>query len=207
MEPCVSLHKRKSTKPYPIRILKIDNICIDEEHNLSSPPPEPEPAAETHTLSESEKTDLNTLFESYRAFIVAKKTYEAAAETFWKSHTGVQLDTILNPDPLVFDRVALQEKKRILESRLASLSIQIKNSQIDISGYNYIVAKFTLLMYETQHIPRIYNDFVLDSIHERILDEIPKLWTNKMIIQRKKLVECVYVYGHVLPPYRLKDMQ
>ena len=62
-------------------------------------------------------------------------------------------------------------------------------------------------MYETQGLQRTYNDFVLQTYNERIFDEIPKLWTNKMVIRRKKVVECVYVYGHVLPPYRLKDME
>jgi hypothetical protein len=61
-------------------------------------------------------------------------------------------------------------------------------------------------MYESQTLPlRVAPDFVLQTIHERVVDEIPKLWTNKMIIRRKKIVECVYVSGHVLPPYRLKD--
>ena len=210
MEPCVSLHKQKSNKPYPIRILKVDNICIDEEHVLSqaqAPTPQtPQPPpAETHTLSTAEKTDLDTLFESYRVFIAAKSTYDAATQVFWKSATGAKLETILNPDPPASDRAPLYEKTKILESRLAASCIQIKNRRIEISGYNHIVATFTLLMYETQNLPRNYNDFVLHTINERIIDEIPKLWTNKMVIQRKKVVDCVYVHGHALPPYRVKD--
>lgn len=212
MEQYVSLHKHKSNKAYPIRILKVDNICIDENHVLSSAPalqqaPQQPAPAETHSLSSAEKGDLDTLFESYRAFVAAKTAYETVAETFWKSSTGAKLETILAPDPPNCDRVLLHEKVQGLEWRLASCSIQIKNRHVDISGYNYIVASYTLLMYETQHIPRRHNDFVLHTINEQILEEIPKLWTNKMIIQRKKLVDCVYVFGHVLPPYRLKDMK
>ena len=206
MEPSVSLHKQKSDKPYPMRILKIDNICIDEDHGLSQIPTKLQSPSETHTLLPAEKADLDRLFESYRAFQAAKEAYDAAAETFWKSPTGSKLETILAPDPPACDRDPLYEKIRVLESRLAATSIQIKNSNVEISGYNYIIATYTLLMYEVQHIPRRYNDFILHTIHERIVDEIPKLWTNKMVIQRKKIVDCVYVYGHVLPPYRLNDI-
>jgi hypothetical protein len=211
MEPNVSLHKYKSNKPFPIRILKVDTICIDEEHNLSSSTSSPEPAAaaaaETHILTSTEKADLDTLFESYRAYVAAKNAYESAANAFWKSPTGMKLETILAPDPPASDRTPLNEKTRALESRLAAICIQIKHRHIEISGYNYVVAKYTILMFETQTLPRVYSDFVLHTFHERILDEIPKLWTNKVTIQRKKIVDCVYVYGHVLPPYRLKDME
>lgn len=201
------MYKQKSNKAYPMRILKIDNICIDEDHGLSPQTQTPHGLpAETHTLSSTEKADLDRLFESYRAFIAAKEAYDAAAQTFWKSPTGSKLETILAPDPPVSDRAQLQEKTRVLETRLASGCIQIKTRNVDISGYNYIKATYTLLMYETQNVPHKYNEFALYTIHEHILDEIPKLWTNKMVIQRKKLVTCVYVYGHVLPPYRLKDM-
>ena len=214
MEPGVSLYKHKSNKPYPVRILKIDNICIDEDHVLSPDPLPPhtpqhptQPPAETHILSPTEKADLDRLFESYRAFIAAKEAYDATSETFWKSPTGSKLETILAPDPPACDRAALHEKTRALEARLASGCIQIKTRHVEISGYNYIRATYTLLMYETQNVPHKYSDFVLHTIHEHILDEIPKLWTNKMVIQRKKLVDCVYVYGHMLPPYRLQDMR
>lgn len=189
-----------------MRILKIDNICIDEDHGLSQMPTKLQSPSETHTLSPAEKADIDRLFESYRAFQAAKEAYDAAAEGFWKSPTGSKLETILAPDPPACDRAQLHEQIRILETRLASTCIQIKTRHVDISGYNYIVASYTILMYETQNVPHKYNDFVLHTIHERVLDEIPKLWTNKMIIQRKKLVTCVYVYGDVLPPYRLKDM-
>ena len=210
MEQSVSLYKQKSNKAYPMRILKIDNICIDEDHELSpssqTPQTPPMSPAETHTLSSTEKADLDRLFESYRAFIAAKESYDATSEAFWKSPTGAKLETILAPDPPAIDRAPLHEKTRALETRLASGCIQIKTRHVDISGYNYITANYTLLMYETQNVPHKYNEFALNTIHERVLDEIPKLWTNKMVIQRKKLVTCVYVYGHVLPPYRLKDM-
>jgi cytochrome oxidase Cu insertion factor (SCO1/SenC/PrrC family) len=196
--------------------LKVDNICIDEHHtvSISLDPESPTTAlvktetqqTETHALTPTEKSDIDALFESYRIFMNAKSAYEAAAELFWKSPTGTKLETILAPDPQFYDRAELREKIKILESRLASISLQIKNNKTDISGYNHIVATYTLLMYETQSPPRTYNEFALQTCNERIIDEIPKLWTNKMIIQRKKIVDCVYIYGHVLPPYRLNDI-
>jgi hypothetical protein len=207
MEPYFSLHKCKSNKPYPIRILKVDNICINEDYIMSlSQTPLPAPV-ETHTLSISEKADLDILFESYRVYIAAKLAYEAAVKTFWKSSIGAKFETILAPDPPACERAPLFEKTKVLETFIASACIQIKNQQVDVSGYNYVVVSYILLMYETQTLPQNYNDFVLHTINERILVEIPKVWTNKMVIPLKKVVKCVYVYGHVLPPYRLKDMQ
>lgn len=206
MEHCVSLHIQKSNKQYPIRILKYNNICIDETHTLSPDSDTTATPIETYTLSSDEKGDIDALYESYKVFQAAKSAYDAAVETFWKSSIGNKLETILVPDPPCYDRVLLHEIIKAFEYQLFKHAIQIKSKSTDISGYNYIVAKYSLLLYETQTVPRVCGDFVLHTIHERVVDEIPKLWTNKMIIQRKKIVECVYVSGHVLPPYRLKDI-
>ncbi len=206
MEPSVSLQIQKTNKPYPIRILKYNNICIDENRKLF---PVVDDAAvittETHTLSSEEKDKLEELYESYKIFQVAKTAYDAAIETFWKSATGAKLESIIVPDPPCFDRALLHEKIKTFEAQLCKHAIQIKSRSVDISGYNYIVVKYVLIMHESQALPFVSPDFVLQTIHERVVDEIPKLWTNKMVIQRKKIVECVYVSGHMLPPYRLKD--
>jgi hypothetical protein len=207
MEPSVSLQIQKSNKQYPIRILKYNNICIDENHVMYPTVDDTTVTPiETHALSSDEKDGLEELYESYKAFQAAKSAYEAVSETFWKSAVGTKLKSILVPDPLCYDRTLLQDKIKAFEYQLFKHIIQIKTRSVDISGYNYSVANYVFVMYESQTLPlRVAPDFVLQTIHERVVDEIPKLWTNKMIIQRKKIVECVYVSGHVLPPYRLKD--
>jgi hypothetical protein len=207
MEPSVSLQIQKSNKQYPIRILKYNNICIDENHVMYPTVDDTTVTPiETHALSSDEKDGLEELYESYKAFQAAKSAYEAVSETFWKNAVGTKLKSILVPDPLCYDRTLLQDKIKAFEYQLFKHIIQIKTRSVDISGYNYIVVKYVLIMYESHILPlRVAPDFVLQTIHERVVDEIPKLWTNKMVIQRKKIVECVYVSGHVLPPYRLKD--
>jgi hypothetical protein len=207
MEPSVSLQIQKSNKQYPIRILKYNNICIDENHVMYPTVDDTTVTPiETHALSSDEKDGLEELYESYKAFQAAKSAYEAVSETFWKSAVGTKLKSILVPDPLCYDRTLLQDKIKAFEYQLFKQVIQIKSRSVDISGYNYIVVKYVLIMYESHILPsRVSHDFVLQTIHERVVDEIPKLWTNKMIIQRKKIVDCVYVSGHMLPPYRLKD--
>jgi hypothetical protein len=160
---------------------------------------------ETHTLNSEEKDDIEGLYESYKLFQVAKSAYDAASETFWKSPTGTRLETIIVPDPLCYDRGKLHDMIKTFEAQLFKHIVQIKSRTVDISGYNCITAKYSLVMNESHIMPLNVPDFVLQTISERVLDDIPKLWTNKMVFQRKKIVDCVYVSGHVLPPYRLKD--
>lgn len=207
----IHLYRIPSINPYPMRILKIDNICIDENHNLMRAHAVDLSGAcaveeETQSLSKSEKTNLDELFEVYKTYINAKKAYETAAAAFWKTESGQKMEKILCPHPKLHDRPPLYEKVKILETYLSSLALEIKNRHVDISGYNYIVASYTLIMYETQEIPDTFNDFVLHTFTMRVYEEIPKLWTNKMVQNRKKIVQCVYVFGHVLPPYRLADV-
>lgn len=207
----MSLYIQK-TKEYPIRILKYNNICIDENHMISpvvfpvvtdAPPIK---LIETHILNSEEKDELEGLYESYKLFQVAKSAYAAASETFWKSPTGSKLETILVPDPSCYDRSKLHDMIKTFEVQLFKHIVQIKRRTVDISGYNYIIAKYSLVMYESHRMPLRLPNFVLQTINERVLDDIPKLWTNKMVFQRKKIVDCVYVSGHVLPPYKLKDV-
>jgi hypothetical protein len=211
MEPCISLQiQKQKTKQYPIRLLKYNNICIDENHNvitvINDVATTPTKLIETYRLISEEKDELERLYESYKIFQAAKSAYDAASETFWKSAVGAKLETILVPDPMCYDRGQLHIMIKTFESQLFKHILQIKNKTLDISGYNYIIAKYILVMYESDNIPlRFEPDFVLQTINERRLDEIPKLWTNKTVFQHKKIVDCVYVSGHVLPPYRLKD--
>jgi hypothetical protein len=85
MESSVSLQIQKSNKQYPIRILKYNNICIDENHVIYPTVDDTTVTPiETHTLSSDEKDGLEDLYESYKAFQAAKSAYEAVSETFWK---------------------------------------------------------------------------------------------------------------------------
>ena len=208
MEPCISLQIQK-TKQYPIRILKYNNICIDENHNVSPVIDDvatPTKLIETHTLISEEKDELERLYESYKVFQAAKSAYDAASETFWKSAAGYKLETILVPEPMCYDRGQLHIMIKTFEAQLFKNILQIQNKTLEISGYNYVIAKYSLVMYESHNIPlRFAPDFVLQTINEHRLDEIPKLWTNKTVFQHKKIVDCVYISGHVLPPFRLKD--
>lgn len=203
----VSLYKLKSDKPYPIRILKYNNICIDENQVVSEFAETVSGRSESFPLTPVDTSELQTLIQAYETYMSAKKAYERAADTFWKSETGVRCKSYLAPDPPKQDRVLLETKIKELDRRLTKHSIQIKYRTVEVSGYNYIVAKYILIMYETQESPpRVFNDFVLRSINEHIIEEIPKVWTNKMALERKKEVELLYVSGNVLPPYRINDM-
>jgi hypothetical protein len=206
MEACVSLYKKLSDKPYPIRVLKYDNMCIDETKEIYLADDTSMSPIETHTLTASEHTELNTLIDSYKVLLDAKQKYELAAMAFWKSETGHKCQALFAPDPSTLDRTLLQEKVNELERRLLR-TFQIKYKNIEFVGYNQIKARYVLIMLETMNPPKHVHDFQLYVLGERSVEEIPKLWTNKMALEMKKEVEVLYVQGNILPPYRLTDMK
>jgi hypothetical protein len=104
------------------------------------------------------------------------------------------------------ERSLLYEKVHELERRLLR-EFQIKHKKVEIHGYNQIKASYTLIMLETQNPPKFVYDFQSQLLAERSVEEIPKLWTNKMALEMKKEVDVLYFQGHVLPPYRLSDMK
>jgi hypothetical protein len=208
MENSISLYKIKSTQPYPIRVLKYDNTCIDENYEVTnSVIPASQSSSASFPISQDENTKFQTLIQSYNQYMSAKLAYERAADTFWKSEIGARCKSYLAPDPIKQDRGVLEAKIKELDRRLASQCIQIKYRNVEISGYNYIIIKYILIMYETQTPPpRFFNDFVRHTINEQVIKEIPKIWTNKVALECKKEVELVYISGNVLPPYRYTDM-
>jgi hypothetical protein len=190
-----------------MRVLKYNNICIDEtkEIRLESSDDTVSPI-EIHTLSESEQTDLDTLIDSYKLYLEAKQKHEEVASNFWKSETGKKCQIMFAPDPPAMERSLLYEKVHELERRLLR-EFQIKHKKVEIHGYNQIKASYTLIMLETQNPPKFVHDFQSQLLAERSVEEIPKLWTNKMALEMKKEVDILYFQGHVLPPYRLSDMK
>lgn len=208
METSISLYKLKSNKPYPIRLLKYNNTCIDENHEVSniSIPSSVSPSV-SFPITHADNSEFQTLIHSYNEYMSAKLAYERAANAFWKSETGVRCASYLAPDPLKQDRTLLESKIKELDVQLAKQSIQVKYRNVEISGYTYILATYIIIMYETQAPPpQVFNDFILKSSNERIIEEIPKVWTNKTVLHRKKEFELLYVSGTMLPPYRYADM-
>lgn len=212
MEPsaeiCLFLKKRTDLHdPYYTRILQYKSLFVDESQHVytESGTETLRPLVETRPISDTQQAELNALEEAYNTFMDAKRVYESAVDTFWKSETGMLCKSILVPDPATQDRMLLREKIKELEARLVKSCLCIKHQTIEISGYNHIHATYVVIMYEDIEPPHHYADFRLVSWNSRTLEEVPKLWTNKMALERKKEMELVYVFGDVLPPYRIRD--
>jgi hypothetical protein len=211
----LALYFQKRSSPseplYPIRVLKYNNLCIDESQSISSPPTDVLPGStspvDTRSLDATQQSELNALLAAHAAFMEAKQVYESCVQRFWNSQTGALCASLLSPDPPAQDRDILYTKIKGLEARLQKDCLSVKRQTVEISGYNRIVAKYIVTMFETQDPPRLYDEFVLYTWKSRTIEEIPKLWTNKMALERKKEMELVYVFGQLLPPYRLHDMK
>lgn len=197
-----------SSNVYPLRILKYDNMYIDELHQLSpAVSDEGNLQVETQALTDTQQAEFNTLLAAHDAFIEAKQIYMSAVDTFWKSKTGALCVSMLAPDPDTQDRAILYLKIKELETRLQKTCLSIKHQNVEFYGYNCICARYVVTMLETQEPPHIFAEFRLESWKSKPLEEFPKIWTNKMALDRKKEMELIYVYGHVLPPYRISDSE
>jgi hypothetical protein len=207
--PCVFLHRRPAPGggKYPMRVLLYNNICIDETRQYTNRTAATQSATnEAHPLGPDMTRDADALVAAHAVFMEAKAAYERATAQFWSTPTGDAFQAILAPDPSELDRAILASKTRELDARLSTHAVGgIRYRNVEYSGYNRIVAKYVFIMYEVQDPPRFFNDFVLQTLNVRVFDEIPKVWTNKMALERKKEVELVYVCGRVEPPYRLAD--
>ena len=191
-----------------MRVLRYKELYIDECNTItdSDESMRLSPSLESIAIHDVNQAELNLLTESYNKYSEAKQVYESALNSFWKSDTGALCRSILMPEPATQDRELLREKIKELETRLHKSCICIKYKSIEISGYDHIRATYIVKMFEVEDPPQVYGDFRLSSWRTKPIEEIPKLWTNKMALEQKKEMELVYVFGNVLPPYRIQDM-
>lgn len=213
MEPTaeINLLLKKRTDPDDdcyTRIIQYKNLLIDESQKVYIEPKDETsllPLVETRPVSDINHAELNALEEAYKTFMEAKRVYESLIDKFWKSETGTLCKSILVPDQPKQDRALIHEKIKELETRLMKSCLSLKYQNVDISGYNHIRVTYVVTMFEAQEPPIFYADFRLVSWKSKSIEEVPKLWTNKMALERKKEMELVYDFGNVLPPYRIHD--
>lgn len=197
--------QKHPTDLYPSRVLQYKNVYIDETCAIVSPPSSNAICAYKFEINvQNNTTEFNTLLESYNKYMEAKNAYESAANDFWKSELGKTFEKCLKPDPPIQDRSLIHLEIKKFEEYLELKSIEIKSKYVDISGYNYTKLRYVAIMYETQDPPTNIHGFSLQTWYFS-RNIIPSVWSNKKN-ESKKEVELFYIYGNILPPYKVSDL-